>query len=98
MFQTLRDRRLFLFVCAVSDVTSVRVVIRVDDVNDNAPVLQTPRYAWPELENAIVTAIDFMSPTLTPVYMLSVRRKLNLAVTGAKIFMRRCSNCLNATA
>ena len=54
------------------DVGSVRVLIQVSDVNDNAPVLATPQYYWPQLDDVIVTAIDARSHALTAVVTLDV--------------------------
>ena len=48
------------------------VVIEVADVNDNAPVLETPQYSWAELANVIVATVDADAPALTTIYTLEV--------------------------
>ena len=59
-------------VIAVRESASVLIVIEVDDVNDNAPVLNIPQYAWPELANVIMATVDVDAPALTTLYMLEV--------------------------
>ena len=57
---------------AARESASVLVVIEVADVNDNAPVLETPQYSWAELANVIVATVDADAPALTTIYTLEV--------------------------